>query len=122
VCLIGWLLFTPVLMVRKWLFVRNARLELSENALTKTDWPGAGMSVARDEIGQVIRLTVKRSASGGGSAFSYWVYGWSVASYWVFASSSNVALVVVQRDVWPTDGLLALISSLGVSVGGSWDE
>ena len=114
ICFIFSLLFTPVFIGLGWLFVHNARLELTDQALVKTSWRRARKVVDRSAIARVLRLAVDRSAVNRRGTYT--------ARYWVFTSADSKALAIVNRSMWPIGDLELLVGRLGVPVEGSWDD
>jgi hypothetical protein len=113
-CFAFSLVFTPIFIGGAWLFVHNARLELTGDSLTKTNWRGASSRVSRSAIVRVLRLAVDRS---GTSYRGTWV-----ARYWVFDSAEGRALVIASQAMWPLADMEILVGRLGVPVEGSWNE
>lgn len=114
ICFVFSLVFTPIFIGMAWLFVHNAKLELTDRALIKTDWRSARTVIDRAKIGRVLRLAVDRSGVSGRSTW--------IARYWVFASPDQHALAIVNRSAWPMGDLEILVGRLGVPIDGSWDD
>jgi len=113
-CFIFSVLFTVVFVGGAWLFVHNSQLELTDDSLVKTNWRHARTSVSRDAIARVLRLAVDRS--GASSRRTY------ITRYWIFDSTTDKALLIINGAMWPIGDIEILVGRLGVPVEGSWNE
>jgi hypothetical protein len=117
---LGWvfvifsMVFTVMFIWGGWLFVHNAKLVLTDDSLIKTNWRGATSLVTRTEIARVLRLAFDRSGVSGRGTW--------ITRYWVFDSSLDGALIVINQPFWPRDEMEVLVGRLGVPVEGSWNE
>jgi hypothetical protein len=118
--ILGWafvifsLVFTVVFVAGAWLFVHNSRLVLTGDSLIKTNWRSATTRVPRGAIVRVVRLAYDRSGVSGRGRW--------ITRYWIFVSSSDRALTLVNQAMWPIADLEILAGRLGVPVDGSWSE
>jgi hypothetical protein len=113
-CFIFSLLFTVVFVGGAWLFVHNSQLELIGDSIVKTNWRRARTTVSRGDIARVLRLAVDRS--GASRSGSY------ITRYWIFGSTRDKALLIINGAMWPIGDIEILVGRLGVPVEGSWND